>query len=64
MSELLKDYLSRKALADEIGRTEKTLIRWEVEGKGPPATRVGRKVLYFRPSVEKWLRKRERVVAP
>jgi hypothetical protein len=61
MTDLLQDYIPRKALAEEIGYTEKTLINWELDGRGPPATRIGRQVLYFRPSVEKWLRSQERV---
>ncbi|MGJ4908858.1 helix-turn-helix transcriptional regulator [Bradyrhizobium sp. HKCCYLS2033] len=63
MTELLKDYIPREALARELGRAEKTLIRWELDGKGPPVTRLGRKVLYFRPSIEKWLRSREQTAA-
>lgn len=63
MTELLKDYIPRKALAAEVGYTEKTLIRWELDGKGPPVTRIGRQVLYFRPSLEKWLRSREQSAA-
>jgi hypothetical protein len=59
MTELLKDYIPRKALAEEIGYTEKTLINWELNHKGPPVTRVGRRILYFRPSVERWLRSLE-----
>jgi DNA-binding XRE family transcriptional regulator len=59
MAELLKDYSSRKALADQLGLTEKTLIRWELDGKGPPITRLGRQVLYYNPSTEKWLRSQE-----
>jgi hypothetical protein len=60
MTELLKNYIPRKALAEEIGYTVKTLINWELDGRGPPARRIGRQVLYFRPSVEKWLRAQER----
>jgi predicted DNA-binding transcriptional regulator AlpA len=60
MTDLLKDYIPRKTLAEQIGYTEKTLINWELDGKGPPATRVGRQVLYRRASVEKWLQAQER----
>jgi len=59
MTELLKDYIPRKDLAEELGYTEKTLINWELDGRGPPATRLGRRVLYFRPTVQKWLREQE-----
>lgn len=62
-SELLKNYIPRKVLADDIGHTEKTLIRWELDGKGPPVTRIGRQVLYLKSSVETWLRSLERQAA-
>lgn len=63
MTDLLKDYLPRAELATAIGYCEKTLIRWESDGKGPPVTRIGRQVLYFKPSVEKWLRSQEKAAA-
>jgi hypothetical protein len=60
-------YLSRPATAEKLGRivrgrpyNERTLINWELDGKGPPVTRVGRDVTYFWPSVEKWLRDQEK----
>lgn len=70
MSEVIDNYVSRKAMAIELGNklrgkpyTEKTLIRWELDGKGPPVTRVGREVLYYKPSIEKWLRAQEKAAA-
>ena len=59
-TEILKDYLSREQLAANIGKSVKTLVRWELDGKGPPVTRIGRDVLYSIPSVEKWLQAQER----
>jgi hypothetical protein len=59
-TEILKDYVPREKLAEQIGKSVKTLVRWENDGKGPPVTRMGRDVLYFLPSVEKWLRAQER----
>jgi Helix-turn-helix len=58
-TELLKDYLSREQLAAELRKSVKTLVRWENDDKGPPVTRMGRDPLYYRPSVEKWLRSQE-----
>lgn len=57
---ILKDYIPRPQLAADIGKSVKTLVRWETDGLGPPVTRIGRDVLYFKPSVEKWLRSQER----
>jgi len=66
----IQSYLTRKKTAEELGRlvrgkpyTERTLINWELDGKGPPVTRVGRDVTYYWPSVEKWLRAQEKVSA-
>ena len=60
------EYLSRPATAEKLGKlvrgrpyNARTLINWELDGKGPPVTRVGRDVTYFWPSVEKWLRSQE-----
>jgi hypothetical protein len=59
-TEILKDYLSRPKLAAKLGKSVKTLVRWELDGKGPPVTRIGRDVLYSIPSFEKWLKAQER----
>ena len=59
-TELLKDYISRDQLAEKIGKSVKTLVRWELDGKGPPVTRIGRDVLYSIPSFDRWLKAQER----
>lgn len=66
MDETLRKYITRKDLAVKLGTelrgkpyNERTLIEWELDGKGPPATRIGREVLYYWPSVEKWMRSQE-----
>jgi hypothetical protein len=63
---LTDQYISRKRLAVELGRrlrgkafSERTLIAWEHDRRGPPVTRVGRDVFYYIPSVEAWLRQQE-----
>jgi hypothetical protein len=59
-SDLLKDYIPRPKMAEQIGKSEKTLVRWENDGIGPPVTRLGKNPYYYRPSFEKWLRAQER----
>jgi hypothetical protein len=59
-TDILKDYISRDDLADKLGKSAKTLVRWELDGRGPPVTRIGRDVLYSIPSFEKWLKTQER----
>jgi hypothetical protein len=52
---ILSEFLTKEELAAELRRNPRTLDRWNVLGMGPPRTHVGRKVLYRRASVEKWL---------
>jgi len=53
----------RKSAAKVIGKSEKSLIRWELDGTGPPVTRIGRDVYYEEASLEKWIRSREGLAA-
>jgi predicted DNA-binding transcriptional regulator AlpA len=53
------EYLTRPQLAIELGISERTIIRLEREGKGPPRTMIGRRIVYRRLAVQKWLRTRE-----
>jgi hypothetical protein len=56
---LLDDWMSRDALAAELGISVDTLSRWETRRIGPPCVRVGRRVLYRRGAVQDWLRSQE-----
>jgi hypothetical protein len=56
---LLSEFLTKVELAAELRRNVRTLDRWHALGTGPPRTRVGRKVLYKRTSVLKWLAAQE-----
>jgi predicted site-specific integrase-resolvase len=56
---ILDNYLSDAQLAAELGVCAKTLERWRAEGQGPPTTKLGRKILYRRASVAKWLEGQE-----
>ena len=62
-SEILSEFFTKEELATELRRNPRTLDRWEVLGMGPPRTHVGRKVLYRRASVQKWLVAQERSTA-
>jgi hypothetical protein len=55
--------LNQRRLAEQLQRNPRTLDRWAVLGMGPPRTRVGRKVLYRRRSVQKWLVAQEQATA-
>ena len=56
---VLSDFLTKEVLAAELGRNPRTLDRWDVLGIGPPRTFVGRKILYRRTSVQRWLAAQE-----
>lgn len=60
---ILSAYLTKEELAEQLQRNPRTLDRWAVLGMGPPRTRVGRKVLYRRRSVQKWLVAQEQATA-
>ncbi|MDI1347252.1 MAG: hypothetical protein PSV22_24665 [Pseudolabrys sp.] len=49
---VLEDYIKRPDLAKQLGRTERTLARWEELKVGPAVTRIGREPAYrFRSSL-------------
>ena len=60
---ILSEFLTKEELAAELRRNPRTLDRWAVLGMGPPRTHVGRKVLYRRASVQKWLAAQEQSAA-
>jgi predicted DNA-binding transcriptional regulator AlpA len=57
---LLADFLTQDEAAAALKICEKTLDRWRRLGEGPPITKLGRRVLYRRSSLQAWLRTRER----
>ena len=57
---ILSEFLTKEELAEELGRNVRTLDRWDTLRIGPPRTVIGRKVLYRRASVQKWLCAQER----
>ena len=56
---VLDEWMTRRALAQELGVSVDTLGRWETCRIGPPSIRMGRKVLYRRETVRAWLREQE-----
>ena len=57
---ILSEFLTKEELAAELRRNPRTLDRWDVLGMGPPRTHLGRRILYRRTSVQKWLCAQER----
>jgi hypothetical protein len=60
---VLSDYFTKKNAAAELKVTDRTLDRWQRLREGPPVTKLGRRILYRRSSLQAWLRKREGDVA-
>jgi predicted DNA-binding transcriptional regulator AlpA len=58
-SSVLSDYLTKTQLAEQLGRSVRTLDRMALSGVGPPRTKIGRTTLYRRQAVLEWLRSRE-----
>jgi excisionase family DNA binding protein len=60
---VLDDYVTRDELAEQLGVSVRTIIRWCDYGDGPPVTAIGRKRLFYRPAVAAWLAKHQRAAA-
>lgn len=52
---------SESRTAEEIGKSERTLILWRQQGLGPPFVRIGKTVCYQPSSVARWLEKQEQI---
>lgn len=52
---LLKDFLTRPELAEELKVTVRTLTRWHWSRKGPPSVRIAGRRLYRRAEVAAWI---------
>jgi hypothetical protein len=47
--------MTRKDAARYLGRAEKTLAMWEMEGKGPPSLLVGGRRFYFKDALDTFI---------
>ena len=57
---ILDGFITREQLAVELGKSTRTIDRWEVRRIGPPRVIVGRTILYRVESVRSWLQSCER----
>jgi excisionase family DNA binding protein len=51
----LPKLLTTEEAANYLNLSPRSLIRWRVERRGPPAVRVGRKIMYRARDLESWL---------
>lgn len=56
---VLDGYLTREELAEELGKTPRTLDRWASLRVGPPRSKIGRTVVYRVAAVQSWLIQQE-----
>jgi hypothetical protein len=56
---ILSEFLTAEQLAAELRRNPRTLDRCRRLGEGPPVTKLGRRTIYRRTSVQAWIRARE-----
>jgi predicted DNA-binding transcriptional regulator AlpA len=47
--------LGERRVAEMLGRSPRTLQRWRKKGKGPPSTKIGRKVYYDLNDLQEWI---------
>jgi predicted DNA-binding transcriptional regulator AlpA len=59
VSEILDGYLTKRDLARELHRNQRTVDRWHTQRIGPPRITVGNLVLFRREAVNEWLCSRE-----
>jgi hypothetical protein len=56
---LLDDYLTELECAHALDMAPITLAIWRMQRKGPPVTRIGRRILYRKKSLREWLAAQE-----
>jgi hypothetical protein len=59
MASMSDTYLTEPQAAELLGNCTRTLVRWRLLKIGPPATRLGRRILYRRAALEAWLLSKE-----
>jgi len=57
--DILAEYMTESQLAAQLHVSTMTLKRWRALREAPPIIRLGRRILYRRDAVEKWLAGRE-----
>jgi len=48
-------FISERLLAAKLGYSPRQLQRWRKEGKGPPSTKIGRRVYYEINKLQEWI---------
>ncbi len=64
MEQLLDDYLTRDELAAQLGKSPRTIQRWDRLRIGPVPTVIGNSKVFRRADVQKWLDAQRREPTP
>lgn len=56
---ILNDYFTEEQCARELDMAPITLAIWRMQRKGPPVTRIGRRILYKKSSLREWVASQE-----
>jgi excisionase family DNA binding protein len=56
----MKDFVTTEELAERLRTSPSTVRYWRHIGYGPPSFKVGRRVLYNREGVERWINQAQR----
>ena len=62
--QILEGYLTQPELAKQLGKSTRTLERWDSQRTGPPPTIIGRRKLYHVDDVRTWLKGQRRELKP
>jgi len=57
---ILDGYLSLDQLAAQLGRSRRTIQRWQSLRIGPPVTKIGNQAFFSIASVKAWLERNEK----
>ena len=49
------ELITIQQLSDDLGVPQNTLRYWRSQGRGPNSARIGRRVMYRRADVERWI---------
>lgn len=60
MNTTFPEYLTTPQAAEYVGMSRQWFDIARVKGDGPPFVKIGRAVRYHRPTLDKWLKARER----
>ena len=58
------DFISEREFANLIGKSLRTVRRWQVERRGPNRTVLGRSVFYSKQAIQDFMQRQEQEVLP